>query len=103
MDKFAFTVFLSAHVTLLCALFLVFHRRYEDGVVGRVALLFLAGAALVFLHDGYEAELVSVLPATALGAAAFAVFLARHTWRFWRWARTGEHGWPAGTEAPGTE
>jgi len=89
---------MSAHVIVSCALFLVFHKKYEDGLVGRVALLLLAASALVFLHDGYEAQLVSVLPATALGAAAFAVFLARHTWRFWRWERSGAHAWTSTQE-----
>jgi lipoprotein signal peptidase len=98
MDAFAFTVFIAAHAIVACALFLVFHKKYEDGLIGRVALLLLAGAAMVFLHDGYEAELVSVLPATALGAAAFAVFLARHTWRFWRWERSGAHAWTSPQE-----
>ena len=94
MDAFALTVFLAAHVIVACAIYLVLHQDYDDGLIGRIALVGLILAGGVFLLDGYDGSLTSVLPATAVGAGAFALFLVRHAWRFHRWRQRGAHAWP---------
>ncbi len=89
MNGLTLTTVLAAHIVAFTSVFLIFHEKYEDGLVGRIALVFLLGAALAFMVDGWSGELDEVLPATALGSVSFAMFLVRHAYRFCRWTRNG--------------
>lgn len=96
MNGMTFATVLAAHLVAVTAAFLIFHEKYEDGLVGRIALVFLLGASLAFVVDGWSGELGDVLPATALGAVSFALFLLRHAYRFTKWANDGKHDWKRG-------
>ncbi len=85
---------ISAHIVAIEATILVYHKKYEDGFIGRIALVGLIISSLVFVVEGWEGRLISVLPQTASAACAFALFFTRHLYRFLRWNYTGKHCWP---------
>lgn len=74
--------------------FLVWHKEYEDGVFGRLALAALAIAnGLTVYAWMLEGSNYTVLPATLATQIATAGFLVRHCWRFLRWKDRGDHDW----------
>ena len=87
-------VFLSALVVMAVCIILVFHKQYEDGLIGRIALGFIAVCAFAriagLLEGGIEAYV------SAVGAVlwiALAAFFGRHLYRFMRWRLNGENEW----------
>lgn len=84
----------AAAAILLCAVFLVFHCQYEDGVIGRAALAVLALAELIVLMEWYhEGQAYEVLPTTYAVQIAVALFMLRHVYRFLRWRHSNAHRW----------
>lgn len=77
-------------VILLCSLFFIGCRRYEDGVVGNFALGFLAIACGVILWDAFNDRLELPAPPYLLMIVSFGAFMMRHAWRF---AMFHWHGW----------
>ena len=74
---------LAAVVALSCCLILIFHKDYEDGMLGRIGLVMIAFAAFARVtnvlfslnHHGPGALAV-------LGWVGIALFLGRLTYRF---------------------
>ena len=78
-------VFLSSCVVLaVVPVVFVANRVYQDGIVGRVALLAISFAADMYLLDFTFGVRYTVLPQTAFFFAAVALFLCWHLWRFHR-------------------
>lgn len=84
--------FTALALIAIVAWLLVVNRRYEDGLIGRVALAGMALAA-----TGFMSKIVfSCYQPTGLEEALIwstAAFMARHYYRFLRYTRTGEHAW----------
>lgn len=73
-------------------LYLVFNRKYEDGIVGRGALAGLALAATVYLLGIISGVHLMTGP-EELMLWSVAVFLLRHAYRFHRYMTTGRGAW----------
>ena len=84
-----------ASITIICflSLFLVWHCKYEDGIVGRLALLFIAGGSAIALLQVVNGEGYIYNPTSVTMQAGVALFMLRHTYRFLRWTRTGQGEW----------
>ena len=89
------SLFMSFTASVLIAIvswMLVANRRYEDGIVGRIALAGMALAA-----TGFASKMVfSCYTPTGLEDAllwSVAVFLGRHYHRFHKFTTTGQHAW----------
>lgn len=88
---YAFLCFLVASISV----FLVFHCKYEDGLIGRIALAVLFfGNAIVFGEylNGVEYQ---VNPTTLTIQSGITLFLVRHVYRFLKWNKTGANDWRA--------
>jgi hypothetical protein len=95
-------MFVLALVLILAlSVFLIVCRRYEDGIVGNIALGLLAIACAIALWDAYAGVLEVPQPVYRLAIMAFALFMARHTWRFAMFHWCGAFGWrrPSDCEA----
>jgi len=83
----------SLAVILMTALFFVFCRRYEDGMLGNAALVFMSIACGILLWDAWEGGFVPPDPEWALLTLCCAVFLLRHWYRFVMFHWHGAFGW----------
>lgn len=82
------------------ALILAKARDYEDGVVGRIALMLMfAGGALIMCYgvfgNGYDFS-----PETVVFFIGTAMFMLRHAFRFDRFRRFGRYKWKSSDEQP---
>lgn len=75
------TLFACAILFIVPILF-VWNKVYQDGFVGRVALIGISFAALVFAFRIVNGEITHLWPETELLVISFAVFLCWHLWRF---------------------
>lgn len=83
-----------AVAVMCCATFLIFHCRYEDGLIGRAALVILAFAEFVVIYEWLTVgDHYTVLPTTYAVQLGITLFLMRHVYRFWRWQRRGDFDW----------
>jgi hypothetical protein len=91
-----------AAILLLCIFFIVC-RRYEDGLVGNLALGGMAFACSILLWEAVRGELKMPDPEYCLLIVASAVFLLRHAWRFAMFHWHGHFGWrrPSDNKATG--
>lgn len=88
------TIVLASAVVIFCvSVYLALNQRYEDGIVGNLALGAMAISSGCPVYEIYKGEDYQFLPTTALMYAAFAAFLLRHAYRFARWAHSGEGEW----------
>lgn len=96
------TIILSMSLMGVLASYLVLDRRYEDGLIGRIALVFgmivpafltsmLALEAL--LNGNYFGDAVKVEALVAIFLVGAAVFMSRHVYRFLRYRFCGEGNW----------
>lgn len=88
-------VLASACVILFVSLYLAFCENYDDGIIGHVSL---GGMALSSAAPLYEAITTpptewNVLQTAPLMYAAVSVFMARHTYRFKHYQKTGKGEW----------
>ena len=88
---------LTACIFLLC-FFLVFHKEYEDGLLGRIGLGLVGVAAFSRCMSLGDAVFFGGMPIVVSGTATLLwfglyIFLARHTYRFLRWRCMGEYDW----------
>ena len=86
-------VLASAGVILFVSLYLALCRKYDDGIVGHIALAGMALSSAAPLYEAYEGADYDFVPTTALMYAAVALFMARHAYRFNRWSKTGKGEW----------
>ena len=84
---------ICAVVCLSCALLLISHCRYEEGLVGRVALLLLIVAESVVLAQAWNGDSYVLAPTTLLGHGAIELFLTRHTYKFLSYYYFGRYYW----------
>lgn len=86
-------VFCALTVSMVSTL-LVLHRDYEDGLLGRIGLSFMALAgsarAMHLLIHGLD---MPSNPIAVLLWIGLALFMVRHLYRFMRWRRSGEYDW----------
>ena len=87
-------VLLLASITSVIATVLVFHKDYEDGIIGRFALSLIAIAGVGRVVGIMESEFsYSVSPQGAMIWAGMAIFFSRHLYRFLRWKHHGTYEW----------
>lgn len=97
MTFLTYSAIVSAAIVSAICLYLVWDRRYEDGIVGRFALAGLALNGVVFAWDALvSGASYELLPTTALSFDFLAIFMIRHAWRFRRWSRSGVGDWVEG-------
>ena len=73
--------------------FLVVHPKYEDGLIGRIALLCLSVSCLVVVGEWADGVVYEVNP-TSLGVqVGLSIFLLRHVYRFSKWVKHGSFDW----------
>ena len=89
----------AAIVAVICTV-LVFHKDYEDGLLGRLGLAVMAIASLARLSHLVEHEFSrNVSPIGVMLWLGLAIFLGRHLYRFLRWRRSGEGDWRGADKA----
>lgn len=84
---------LAIAAILLLAVFFIVCRRYEDGLVGNLALGGMAGACALILWDAWRTTLEVPSPEYCLLIASVAVFFLRHGYRFAMFHWHGRFGW----------
>lgn len=87
-------VYVTALVALLllCVFFIVC-RRYEDGIVGNLALGIVGVVCVLQLLDAAHGELKLPPPDVYVLLIALAVFMVRHAYRFAMFHWYGSFGW----------
>ncbi len=73
--------------------FLVVHPKYEDGLVGRIALLCISLSSLVVIGEWLDGVVYEVNPTTLGVQFGLSVFLLRHVYRFSKWVKSGSFDW----------
>lgn len=84
MDAWTLLYAVAVHVLVLLAALLIFDKRYEDGIFGRLALIAIALAGILISSEFWVRDAYMVYPTTALLAAGCALFMMRHVYRFSR-------------------
>ena len=81
-------------IIAVLAVYLVVHERYEDGVVGRIALggLALSGMIVLIAELGGFA-VYRYTPEVTLFLWAACGFFCRHVYRFIMYTRLGRYKW----------
>lgn len=87
-------VTLPLFVLVVCTMFLSVNNKFNEGLVGVIAIgAIVLGATTVLLmqwtgHWHYE-----VTETVLLVLWGVALYLVRHTWRFYIWSRNGDSDW----------
>lgn len=89
MSLYVFLCVVVASVSV----FLVAHCKYEDGVIGKIALACLAIGNLVVFAEWFNGINHEVNPTTLFIQFGIAGFLVRHAYRFKKWTITGANDW----------
>ena len=84
---------ICAGICLSCALILITHCKYEEGLVGRMALLMLAMSEVVVIAEAWFDDTYDLAPTTVLRHVAITLFLTRHTYRFLAYYYCGRYKW----------
>ena len=85
-------------ICLSCALLLISHCKYEEGLVGRASLLMLIVAETVVIAEAWYDQSYELAPTTLLGHGAISLFLARHTYKFMSYQYFGHYAWDRRSE-----
>lgn len=89
-----FIIFFCAALIFAVCLVLVFHKDYEDGLIGRLALALIGITSLARVIGILENDFDVRFSPIAIGLwIGLALFFGRHLYRFLRWKRIGEHDW----------
>ena len=80
-------------IICLVSTFLVIHPDYEDGLVGRLALLTLSLAGAVAVGEWVDGVVYELNPTSLAIQLGLSVFLLRHVYRFNKWANGGSFDW----------
>lgn len=76
------------------SVFLVWHKDYEDGIIGRIALGSIVFVAMIVMMGAWTGKFTYSLPLElSMFLWAVVAFGARHVYRFIRFNRTGENAW----------
>lgn len=89
MDVPSAVYVVSCHVMLAMCICMIYHKRYDDGLFGRVALAVLVITCVLVLADFWLGGdkswgAFAVSPTTAAYAFGTALFMLRHVLRFWK-------------------
>jgi len=84
---------LCSVISLICALLLISHCKYEEGLVGRAALLMLILSETIVTAQAWNDDSYVLAPTTVLRHVAITVFLVRHTYRFMSFYYCGKNHW----------
>ena len=88
------SLYVTCSLVICCvSTFLVVHPKYEDGLVGRIALIFIAGSCLVVLGEYVDGVDYEVNPTTLGVQVGLSIFLLRHVYRFSKWVKHGSYDW----------
>jgi EamA domain-containing membrane protein RarD len=60
--------------------------KYDDGVIGHIALALMSLCALVVGMEAFDETEYQLLPTTSAMFAAMACFMVRHAYRAWRFS-----------------
>lgn len=82
-----------AIICMSCALILITHCNYEEGIFGRAALLMLGIAEVVVIAQAWHDDQYVLAPTTILRHVAITMFLVRHTYRFLSFYYGGQFSW----------
>lgn len=82
MNEALFTVCMC--ILTVVPLVFVYNRVYDDGIIGRGALMGISFASATFLMEMVTGEVYGILTQTLMLVVAFTVFLLWHLWRFHR-------------------
>ena len=85
--------FWSALIIAAVSLSLILTHEYEDGVLGRVALIVLCISNGLIVSDCLQGGEWRPSPNSIATELAMALFLSRHLYRFWRWRLCGHYSW----------
>lgn len=89
-----YLLFLASTIVSSICLVLVFHREYEDGLIGRIALATISIVSFCRAVQIWESDFdLELTPIANILWLALTVFFARHLYRFLRWHRCGDHEW----------
>jgi hypothetical protein len=80
-------------VICLVSTFLVVHPKYEDGLMGRISLICIAGSCAVVLGEYVDGVAYEVNPTTLGVQFGLAIFFLRHVYRFSKWVKHGSYDW----------
>lgn len=80
-------------IVCIVSIFLVMHPKYEDGLVGRIALLCISIGSLIVVGEFMDGVEYDVNPTTLTVQLGLAVFLLRHVYRFNKWVKHGSFDW----------
>ena len=84
---------ICAVILLACSLILISHCKYEEGLIGRLALLLLAITEVVVIAEAWHDAEYVLAPTTILRHVAVTLFLTRHTYRFLAYYYCGRYKW----------
>ena len=84
---------ICAVILLACSLILMSHNKYEEGLIGRMALLILAVTEVVVIAEAWFDDTYDLAPTTVLRHVAITLFLTRHTYRFLAYYYCGKYKW----------
>lgn len=88
------SLYVTCSLVICCvSTFLVVHPKYEDGLIGRIALLCLSLSCAVVLGEWFDGVTYEVNPTTLGVQFGLAIFLLRHVYRFSRWVKSGQYDW----------
>ena len=80
----------SVLVLFVVPVVFVWHSVYDDGLLGRVALVGISFSSFIFALKIYSLGTWNPWPETVLLMASFATFLSWHLWKFTRRIRLAE-------------
>lgn len=80
-------------VICIVSTFLVVHPKYEDGLMGRISLICIAGSCAVVLGEFVDGVDYEVNPTTLGVQFGLAIFFLRHVYRFSKWVKHGSFDW----------
>lgn len=72
---------------------LMVHPKYEDGVVGKLSLLCIAGSCAVVVGEWFDGVVYEVNPTTLGVQVGLSIFFLRHIYRFSKWVKHGSFDW----------
>lgn len=75
------------------SIYLASNCKYEDGVIGKIALGVLAIGNFVVVAEFVSGIEYLVNPTTLFIQFGVFMFLIRHAYRFRKWVKTGAHDW----------
>lgn len=89
MQYTTFLHILACHIVVVLAVALIADRRYEDGCIGRFALIVLAITCVLVLWEFWMTDVDRYIrPTTAWFSLGVMIFMARHAYRHWRFGRS---------------